>query len=57
MMDRKPITAEDIELADSSFFSNAAHRVAKNAVTSQGIEKVSKVPEAMARMQIGRAHV
>lgn len=50
MMDRKPITAEDIELADSSFFSNAAHRVAKNAVTSQGIEKVSKVPEAMARM-------
>ena len=45
-----PITIDEIELVSKSFFSNDAHRIAKNAVTSQGVERVSKVPEAIALM-------
>ena len=50
MLERTPITSDDIKMSMRSFLKNPSYRIAKNAVTSQGIEKVSKVPEAIARL-------
>ncbi len=50
MIEPIPITFEDIDATNALFFADRASVVAKNAVTSQGIEKVSRVPEAVARV-------
>ena len=44
----KTITADDIAQVNKAFAANRANIVAKNAVTSQGVRNVAKVPEAAA---------
>ena len=44
------LTMTDLAHADASFLADPARRIAKNAVTSQGVRKVAKVPEAAARI-------
>lgn len=43
------ITPEDVQHAQQSFFADRANVVAKNAITSQGIRNVARVPEQVAR--------
>ncbi len=43
------ITSEDVELANSTFLSDRANVVAKNAVTGKGIRDVARNPEAAAK--------
>lgn len=48
MRNPKPISIDEIAQETESFLSDRANIIAKNAVTSQGVRKVAKVPEQVA---------
>ena len=49
MDDMEMVTSTDIEDAHEEFISDRASVIAKNAVTSQGLREVARVPESVAK--------
>lgn len=48
-LEKSQITLDDLAFAHQDFVSEPAHIVAKNAVSSAGIRKAARVPEAVAK--------
>ena len=49
MDNMKSVTLEDLSSSREAFFADRAHVIAKNAVTSVGLRKAARVPEAVAK--------
>lgn len=49
MQEANELTFEDLQRAEDAFFADRANVIAKNAVTSQGVRAVARVPEEAAK--------